>query len=73
MAKRTHFPKEILIWLAIHGGDPNPEAMSEADQLLLFQALKGMAASLPNAGLRTQIQALTTKAMADIAQQMARG
>jgi len=73
MAKKQ-LPKEILLWLAIHGGDPVPGGeLSDAHQLLLFQALKDMAAGLSNAALRKDIESLTNRAIADVAQRMGAG
>lgn len=63
---------EILLWIAIHRGDPNPEA-TIIHQLIFLEAFKEMASMLPNADLRSQIQALTTKAITSLAQQMAHG
>lgn len=73
MAKKKRLPPEILIWLAIHGGDPAPGELNEAHQLLLLQAFRDMSVGLPSATLRKQIQGLTTRAMADLAHQMTRG
>ena len=70
--RRKHVPEKMLIWLLIHGGDPVPGELSAVDQLLLFQALHDLAALLPNADLRKEIEGVTSKALVSIAQEMAR-
>jgi hypothetical protein len=73
MAKAKRLPPEILLWLAIHGGDPPPGEMNTVYQLLLLQALKDMSVGLPGAALRKEIQDVTSRAMVAVAQQMTQG
>lgn len=62
----------IALWLAIHGGDPSPEELSPSSQLVILQSLRDLAGGLSDAGVRNEVQSVTSKAMASVAQQMIR-
>jgi hypothetical protein len=70
---RKHIPDRLLLWLAIHGGDPVPDKLDEVDQLLLFQAMYDVAGQLSDVNLRKEVQGVASKAIAAVAQEMARG
>jgi hypothetical protein len=63
----------ILLWLLIHGGDPGPDDPGPVGQLTNVLSIHQLAKQLTDAGLRREIQALTTKAIANISQQVAKG
>ena len=63
----------ILLWLLIHGGDPGPDDPGPVGQLTQVLSIHELAGQLSDAGLRRDIEAVTTKAVARLAQQIAKG
>lgn len=78
MASKLDVPRAvvknpILLWLLIHGGDPGPDDPGPVGQLTTVLSIHELASQISDSGLRREIQALTTKAVAKISQQVVKG
>ena len=70
---RTVEKNRFLLWLLIYGGDPGPDDPGPVGQLTSVLAIHELAGQLADAGLSREIRGVTTKAIAKISQQVAKG
>jgi hypothetical protein len=63
----------FLLWLYIYGGDPGPEDDGPVGQLTNVLSMHEMARQLSDVTLRRELQAVTSKAIARLSQQVAKG
>lgn len=70
---RTVVKNPILLWLLIYGGDPGPDDVGPVGQLTRVLSIHEIAGDLADAALRREIQGVTSKAIAKISQQVAKG
>jgi len=65
-----NFPPYLIFLLMLHRGDPPSPTLTNVDQLLMFQALHELAAGLPDAGVRKEVQGVVNRATASLAQKL---